>query len=76
MAHHPVDDCNDAPNEHFQDVLEKARLNRRDIIRGGLTVDYKLAAGLTTKVSAQYQDKNASGVSDVWTGFVRLQRDF
>ena len=35
MAHHPVDDCNDAPNEHFQDVLEKARLNRRDIIRGG-----------------------------------------
>jgi uncharacterized protein len=35
MAHHPVDDCNDAPNEHFQDVLAQARLNRRDIIRGG-----------------------------------------
>ncbi len=48
----------------------------RDIVRGGLTVDYKLAAGLSTKVSAQYQNKNANGTNDVWTGFVRLQRDF
>ncbi|MBB4954422.1 hypothetical protein H4S14_002899 [Agrobacterium vitis] len=48
----------------------------RDITRGGLTVDYKIASGLTTKVSAQYQDKDSSGNSDVWTGFVRLQRSF
>jgi Porin subfamily len=48
----------------------------RNIVRAGLTVDYKLAAGLTTKVSAQYQNKNASGTNDVWTGFVRLQRSF
>jgi hypothetical protein len=48
----------------------------RNITRGGLTVDYKLAAGLTTKVSAQYQNKDANGNNDVWTGFVRLQRSF
>jgi hypothetical protein len=57
-------------------VNNRGDFGGRDIVRAGLTVDYKLAAGLTTKVSAQYQDKNANGVSDVWTGFVRLQRSF
>ncbi|BCH65464.1 outer membrane protein [Agrobacterium vitis] len=48
----------------------------RDIWRAGLTVDYKLAEGLTTKVSAQYQDHDWDGNDDVWTGFVRLERKF
>ncbi|HBF30557.1 porin [Rhizobium sp.] len=51
----------------------------RNIVRGGLTVDYKLAAGLAAKVSAQYQNKGMNDDvvnNDVWTGFVRLQRDF
>ncbi|MCF1434427.1 porin [Agrobacterium vitis] len=48
----------------------------RDIWKGGLTLDYKLAEGLTTKVSAQYQDHAWSNSDDVWSGFVRLQRSF
>ncbi|MDQ0454212.1 porin [Rhizobium paknamense] len=48
----------------------------RDIWRAGLTVDYKLAEGLTTKVSAQYENHNWSGDDDVWLGFVRLERSF
>ncbi len=48
----------------------------RNIVRGGLTVDYKLAAGLTTKFQASYQNKDSSGNSNVWTGYVRLQRSF
>ena len=48
----------------------------RDIWKAGLTVDYKLAEGLTTKVSAQYQDHDWDGNDDVWTGFVRLERKF
>lgn len=53
-----------------------ANLKNGDIIKGGLTVDYKIASGLAAKVSAQYQDKDWSGNKDVWTGFVRLQRTF
>ncbi|MVA58191.1 porin [Agrobacterium vitis] len=48
----------------------------RDIWKGGLTLDYKLAEGLTTKVSAQYQDHSWSNSDEVWSGFVRLQRSF
>ncbi|TWD46938.1 porin-like protein [Agrobacterium vitis] len=64
--------------QYFADTQVDARGNfgGRDITRAGLTVDYKIASGLTTKVSAQYQDKTATGASDVWTGFVRLQRSF
>jgi hypothetical protein len=64
--------------QYFADTQVDARGNfgGRDITRAGLTVDYKIASGLTTKVSAQYQDKTANGNSDVWTGFVRLQRSF
>jgi secreted PhoX family phosphatase len=36
MAHHPVDDCNLSETEHFQDVLERSRLSRRQLIQGGL----------------------------------------
>ncbi|MCM2449837.1 porin [Agrobacterium vitis] len=48
----------------------------RDIWKGGLTLDYKLAEGLTTKVSAQYQDHGWTSSDEVWSGFVRLQRSF
>ncbi|MGG7518858.1 porin [Allorhizobium undicola] len=42
--------------------------------RAGLTVDYKLVENLTSKLSVQYTDtKNGS---EVWSGFVRLQRSF
>ena len=39
MSHHSDDACNDSPNEHFQDVLERSGrtpLNRRNLIRGGI----------------------------------------
>ena len=39
MSHHSDDSCNDSPNEHFQDVLERSTrtpLNRRNLIRGGI----------------------------------------
>lgn len=50
----------------------------RDAWRAGLTVDYKLAENLTTKVTANYQDidGNANGGGETWTGFFRLQRAF
>ncbi|HBF30558.1 porin [Rhizobium sp.] len=48
----------------------------RNIVRGGVTVDYKLAAGLTSKALINYQNKDASGNSGVWTGYLRLQRSF
>ena len=36
MAHHPVEDSNISANEHFADVLAKARISRRSLIRGGV----------------------------------------
>lgn len=36
MAHHPIDDCNLSDAEHFQEVLARSRLSRRQIIQGGL----------------------------------------
>lgn len=36
MAHHPVENSNTSSNEHFSDVLDRARLTRRHLIRGGL----------------------------------------
>jgi hypothetical protein len=36
MAHHPIQNNNASDSEHFQDVLERARLSRRGLIRGGL----------------------------------------
>ncbi|EUB95178.1 porin [Rhizobium sp. CF080] len=43
--------------------------------RAGLTVDYAIVSGLSTKVSVQYQDEH-DGIDDTWVGFVRLQRTF
>ncbi len=45
--------------------------------KAGLTVDYKIADGLTSKVSVQYSDITGDGIdNDAWSGFVRLQRSF
>ncbi|WP_028736189.1 porin [Ciceribacter selenitireducens] len=46
-----------------------------DAWKAGLTLDYKIAEGLTTKVSVQYFDEDAAD-DGVWDGFVRLQRSF
>jgi hypothetical protein len=45
-----------------------------DAWRAGVTLDYKITQGLTSKVSVQYTD--ADGADDVWSGFFRLQRSF
>ena len=54
----------------------------RDAWRAGLTLDYKIVEGLTSKVSLQYTDVDGprfdgrkSGQDD-WSGFVRLERTF
>ncbi|MCM2474048.1 porin [Rhizobium sp. CG5] len=47
----------------------------RDMWKAGLTVDYTIAEGLTTKLSAQYVDEDG-GDDNNWEGFVRLQRSF
>ena len=36
MAHHPSEDSNTSSNEHFSDILDRARLSRRNLIRGGV----------------------------------------
>lgn len=36
MAHHPSEDSNTSNNEHFEQVLARAQLSRRSIIRGGV----------------------------------------
>jgi secreted PhoX family phosphatase len=36
MAHHPIENANTSPNEHFADVLAKASMSRRSLIRGGV----------------------------------------
>ncbi|MCL6707474.1 porin [Pseudomonas sp. R2.Fl] len=45
-----------------------------DAWRVGLTADYKITDGLTSKLSLQYTD--VDDVDSNWTGFVRLQRSF
>ncbi|KQO75300.1 porin [Rhizobium sp. Leaf262] len=46
----------------------------RDAWTAGVTVDYKITDGLSTKVTANYYDEDGRG--DQVTGFVRLQRNF
>ena len=45
-----------------------------DAWKAGLTVDYKITSGLTSKVSVQYQE--GDNQVDTWSGFFRLQRTF
>ena len=46
----------------------------RDAWQAGLTVDYKITQGLSTKVAVNYYDEDNRSSS--WNGFVRLQRSF
>jgi hypothetical protein len=46
-----------------------------DAWRAGVTLDYTIVSGLTTKVSVQYDDSDAEEDSN-WNGFVRLERSF
>ncbi|AVH41123.1 porin [Agrobacterium tumefaciens] len=53
----------------------------RDAWRAGVTLDYKITQGLSTKIAVNYQDVDGTegvdrGAGDQWTGFVRLQRSF
>ncbi|MGP4806534.1 porin [Agrobacterium cavarae] len=49
--------------------------SNRDAWQAGITVDYKITEGLTTKVAVNYYDEDG-GNNDEWNGFVRLQRSF
>jgi hypothetical protein len=48
--------------------------SNNDAWKAGLTVDYKITDGLTTKLTANYLD--IDNKPEAWTGFVRLQRSF
>jgi hypothetical protein len=48
--------------------------SNRDAWQAGLTVDYKITDGLSTKVAVNYADQD--GADSNWNGFVRLQRAF
>lgn len=50
------------------------RWTTNDAWKAGLTVDYKITTGLTTKISAQYYDEDHK--KGAFTGFVRLDRSF
>ncbi|MDH0873784.1 porin [Agrobacterium tumefaciens] len=55
-------------------VSPNADFTNNDAWTAGLTVDYKITDGLSTKVTANYYDED--GRDDEVTGFVRLQRSF
>ncbi|WHA40340.1 porin [Agrobacterium larrymoorei] len=48
--------------------------SNRDAWQAGLTVDYKITQGLSTKVAVNYYDEDSRDSN--WNGFVRLQRSF
>ncbi len=48
--------------------------SNNDAWQAGLTVDYKITQGLSTKVAVNYYDED--NADDQVTGFVRLQRSF
>ncbi len=48
--------------------------SNRDAWQAGVTVDYKITEGLSTKVAVNYYDEDGRG--DQVNGFVRLQRSF
>ena len=50
-------------------------IDGNDAWTAGVTLDYKIAEGLTFKTTANYFDEDAAD-DGVWTGFVRLQRSF
>ncbi|WP_320188242.1 porin [Agrobacterium rosae] len=60
-----------AINSTFRDSSD---FSNRDAWQAGLTVDYKITQGLSTKIAVNYFDEDDRG--DQVTGFVRLQRTF
>ncbi|MGV1915284.1 porin [Agrobacterium tumefaciens] len=49
--------------------------SNRDAWQAGITVDYKITEGLSTKIAVNYYDEDGAD-TDQWNGFVRLQRSF
>ncbi|MDQ1197531.1 porin [Agrobacterium sp. SORGH_AS 787] len=49
--------------------------SNRDAWQAGITIDYKITEGLSTKVAVNYYDEDGAD-TDQWNGFVRLQRSF
>ena len=45
-----------------------------DAWKAGVTVDYAITEGLTSKVTVNYLD--VEDADETWTGFVRLERSF
>ncbi|GEO84466.1 MULTISPECIES: porin [Alphaproteobacteria] len=51
--------------------------DNNDAWTAGLTLDYKVAEGLTTKIAVNYLEEDHGKYEDgLWNGFVRLQRSF
>ncbi|MDQ1198061.1 porin [Agrobacterium sp. SORGH_AS 787] len=55
-------------------LVSQDTFSNNDGWKGGLTVDYKITDGLTTKLAVNYLD--IDNTPKTWTGFVRLQRSF
>ncbi|MCM2434116.1 porin [Agrobacterium rosae] len=49
--------------------------SNRDAWQAGITVDYKITQGLSTKIAVNYYDEDDAD-TEQWNGFVRLQRTF
>ncbi|MDE1159247.1 MAG: porin [Neorhizobium sp.] len=66
--------------QYWKDVGYGAdgNFNGGSAYRAGVTLDYKITEGLAAKVTANYNNTDASGwaYADGWDGFLRLQRDF
>ncbi|WP_313060961.1 porin [Agrobacterium cavarae] len=55
-------------------LVSQDTFSNNDGWKGGLTVDYKITDGLSTKLAVNYQD--IDNTPKDWSGFVRLQRSF
>ncbi|WP_421362738.1 porin [Agrobacterium rosae] len=55
-------------------LRDSSDFSNRDAWQAGLTVDYKITDGLSTKIAVNYFDEDNRG--DQVNGFVRLQRTF
>ncbi len=61
MADHPCDDSNVSNNEHFSEVLLRARVSRRDLFRGGLGLAVlSTLPGCATMASSSYGSTKAA----------------
>ncbi|TBN17040.1 porin [Agrobacterium cavarae] len=63
-----------AGGDEFSGIITNDFSNR-DAWQAGITVDYKITEGLSTKVAVNYYDEDGAD-TDQWNGFVRLQRSF